>query len=219
MPDQEHHGPRERLVEKPCFIDHFVTQRCAQQIHKHRAKPDQTAHQHRELIYPRRAGRIGHLALSPYELRRSTSNRNTLIRAIFAQLQGRYAIGHPTVIKFSFTLLGENKNVGHMTSIGGNNFYRDLCLIVFLFRSDNRRRGVVQHRRIRRAPHDLHKFFQWSSHLLVGRRCETEHAFDSSVRFWVIIMLKRADLVLDDLFRGQVRPRREIGKLSHSHVR
>ena len=133
MPNQNHHWPRERLLEKSCFIDHFVTQGRAQQIHQNRAKPNQAARQQRELVYPSQTGQIGHPALSPRGDRRSTSNRNILIRTIFLLLEGGHTIGHPAIVEFSFVLLGEDKNIGHLPSVGGNEMNGDPGLIVFHF--------------------------------------------------------------------------------------
>ena len=60
---------------------------------------------------------------------------------------------------------------------------------------------------------------QGTGRLFVGWRSEPEGALDSGIRFWIIIVLEGGDLILDDLFRGQLGPWREIGKLTHSHPR
>ena len=134
-------------------------------------------------------------------------------------LQGRHAIRHPAVIEFTFVLFGENENVGYVTAVGRNDLHGDLCLAVLQLRSDNQGGEAIQHRGIQRTFHDPDKMGQGTGRLFVGWRSEPEGALDSGIRFWIIIVLEGGDLILDDLFRGQLGPWREIGKMTHSHPR
>jgi len=104
-------------------------------------------------------------------------------------------------------------------SVGCNDLHGDLCLVVLQLRSDNQGGEAIQHRGIQRAFHNPHEIIQGTGHLLVGWRSEPEGTLDSSIQFWIIIVLEGGNLILDDLFRGQLGPWREIGKLTQSHSR